>query len=97
MAIFGELYQHLGEHEKPRMALQLQYRKPQAIKTLEPEFHEKKQNYLRKQVAKEKRGAMRELRKDTQFIARVTAQKKTEKDVAYKKRIQQIQGMIGYE
>lgn len=56
---------------------------------------------LAKEYRREKKGALRELRKDAHFIARETLRDKKEKDRAYeakyRKLVQDIQGEEGYE
>ncbi|KAJ4341967.1 nucleolar complex protein 14 [Ascochyta clinopodiicola] len=56
---------------------------------------------LQKEYKRERKGAMRELRKDANFIARETLREKKEKDRAYeekyKKLVAEIQGEEGYE
>jgi nucleolar protein 14 len=55
---------------------------------------------LQKEYKREKKGAMRELRKDASFIARETLREKKEKDKAYNEKyrriVAQIQGEEGY-
>ncbi|KAJ4409000.1 nucleolar complex protein 14 [Didymella pomorum] len=56
---------------------------------------------LQKEYKRERKGAMRELRKDANFIAREKLREKKEKDAAYeakyKKLVAEIQGEEGYE
>ncbi|UPX11846.1 nucleolar complex protein 14 [Ascochyta rabiei] len=56
---------------------------------------------LQKEYKRERKGAMRELRKDANFIARETLREKKEKDKAYeekyRKLVAEIQGEEGYE
>ena len=50
-------------------------------------------NKLKAQVQKEKKGALRELRKDNMFLARKRLQEIREKDREYKEK---IRGIYGY-
>jgi nucleolar protein 14 len=56
---------------------------------------------LQKEYKRERKGAMRELRKDANFVAREKLREKKEKDAAYeakyKKLVAEIQGEEGYE
>jgi len=52
---------------------------------------------MRALVKKERKGAIRELRKDAQFIAEEREQRRIEEDVAYKKKIDKIVGGIQEE
>ncbi|KAL9044564.1 MAG: hypothetical protein Q9214_002306 [Letrouitia sp. 1 TL-2023] len=98
-----------------RKPLLLHYHRPLPIKTFVPKFEEsfnpdkhydpdRERAELRKLKAehkKERKGAMRELRKDANFIARETLREKKEKDVQYEKKykrlIAEIQGEEGKE
>ncbi|KAJ3293561.1 nucleolar complex protein 14 [Borealophlyctis nickersoniae] len=92
-----------------RRPLQLQKRKPVAIKTYIPKFEEHysvdKKRYdpnrerseaakLRFQYKKEFKGAARELRKDAAFVARRRLQEGKEKDAEYKKKMDSIMGQL---
>ncbi|KAJ3103998.1 nucleolar complex protein 14 [Physocladia obscura] len=109
----------LASAELKRKPLQLQKRKAIAIQTYVPKFEEhysldrrggnnKERNEVRKvktEYKKEFKGAVRELRKDGQFIARQRLVEKAEKDQVYKKKMDRIVGdlanlegaMRGYE
>ncbi|ORX48425.1 Nop14-like protein [Piromyces finnis] len=94
-----------------RRSLQWQKRKPVAIASIVPKFEENysvdkhydknreraEYNKLKAQVQKEKKGALRELRKDNMFLARKRLQEIREKDREYKEKIKGIYGMLGNE
>jgi nucleolar protein 14 len=95
--------------------LELHHHRPLAIKTSIPKFEETfnpDKHYdadreraeaakLRKEYKQEKKGAMRELRKDAAVVARESLREKREKDAAYEKKykrlIAEIQGEEGRE
>ena len=52
---------------------------------------------MRALVKKERKGAIRELRKDAQFIAEEREQRRVEEDATYKKKIDKIVGGIQEE
>ncbi|KAB8302908.1 hypothetical protein EYC80_006232 [Monilinia laxa] len=98
-----------------RRPLELHHHKPLAIKTSIPKFEDSynpDKHYdpdreraetakLRAEHKKEKKGAIRELRKDSNFIARESLRQKKEKDAAHEKKmkrlIAEIQGEEGKE
>ncbi|CAH1757334.1 4928_t:CDS:10 [Entrophospora sp. SA101] len=95
-----------------RKPLELQHHRPIPLPTFIPKFHEnysidKKYrdtgrdqasfNKLKSQHKKERKGAIRELRKDSQFIARQKIGKIREKDMAYKNKIKNIMGILEVE
>ncbi|QSZ31233.1 hypothetical protein DSL72_000796 [Monilinia vaccinii-corymbosi] len=98
-----------------RRPLELHHHRPLAIKTSIPKFEDSynpDKHYdpdreraetakLRAEHKKEKKGAMRELRKDSNFIARESLRQKKEKDAAHEKKmkrlIAEIQGEEGKE
>jgi nucleolar protein 14 len=94
-----------GENRKP---LQLQRHRPMAIASHQPKFEENysvdkhydpdreraETQRLRAQHRKERKGAMRELRRDNQFIATERAREQKEKDDAYKRKIRHITGLL---
>ena len=100
---------------KIRRPLLLHNHRPVAIKSSIPSFIENynpDRHYdpdrqranlskLRAEHKKERKGAMRELRKDTNFMAREQLKEKKEKDVAYEKKykrlVAEIQGEEGHE
>ncbi|CAA7258546.1 unnamed protein product [Cyclocybe aegerita] len=92
-----------------RKPLLLQAHKPIPIPTYIPKFetsnssylrrqdpdHEKNQTAkLRNQYKQEKKGAIRELRKDARFLASVEQKKQVEKDRAYNERMRRVFGSI---
>ena len=97
-----------------RRPLELHHHKPLAIKTVIPKFEDSfdpTKHYdpnqeraelakLRKEHKRERKGAMRELRKDSQFLARENLRAKKEKDAAYEKKykrlVAEIQGEEGH-
>ncbi|KAK2759092.1 nucleolar complex protein 14 [Arachnomyces sp. PD_36] len=98
-----------------RRPLLLHNHKPLAIKTSIPKFEESfnpdkhydpdreraELNKLKAEHKRERKGAVRELRKDANFIARESLREKKEKDAAYEKKykrlIAEIQGEEGKE
>lgn len=98
-----------------RRPLELHHHKPLAIKTLIPKFEDDfdpDKHYdpdreradmakLKAEHKKERKGAMRELRKDANFMAREKLRLKKEKDAAYEKKykrlVSEIQGEEGHE
>ncbi|KAM7219145.1 putative nucleolar complex protein 14 [Rhypophila decipiens] len=96
-----------------RRPLELHHHKPLAIKTAIPKFEDSfdpTKHYdpdreraelakLKKEHKRERKGAMRELRKDAQFMARENLRVKKEKDAAYEKKykrlVAEIQGEEG--
>ncbi|KAK2610920.1 hypothetical protein N8I77_004308 [Diaporthe amygdali] len=97
-----------------RRPLELHHHKPLAIKTFIPKFEDgfdPEKHYdpdreraemakLRAEHKKERKGAMRELRKDANFLAREKLRLKKEKDAAYEKKykklVAEIQGEEGH-
>jgi len=92
-----------------RRPLLLQAHKPIPIPTYVPKFEQNSSSYLRRhdpdrerneasklryQLKQEKRGAIRELRKDAKFIAAVEHQKQMEKDRAYNERMKRVFGSL---
>ncbi|KAK9476777.1 nucleolar protein 14 [Lipomyces japonicus] len=95
-----------------RQPLTLQQHKPIPIPTYAPKFEENysvdKKSYdpdqqrqeiskLRAQVKKERKGAMRELRKDNAFIAREKIMDKRQKDKEYHEMLARLQGSVQTE
>jgi nucleolar protein 14 len=98
-----------------RRPLLLHNHRPLAIKTSIPKFEESynpdrhydpdrersELNKLKAEHKRERKGAMRELRKDANFIARENLREKKEKDAAYEKKfkrlVAEIQGEEGKE
>ncbi|KAG5654235.1 hypothetical protein H0H81_005922 [Sphagnurus paluster] len=92
-----------------RQPLRLQAHKPIPIPTYIPKFESTSSNYLRRQdpdherneasklrnqYKQERKGAIRELRKDAKFLAGVEQQKQKEKDRAYNERMKRVFGSI---
>ncbi|RKP04209.1 hypothetical protein CXG81DRAFT_16347 [Caulochytrium protostelioides] len=91
-----------------RERLQLLRRKPVAIASWLPAFHEHysldkhydqnreraQAQKLQRELKQEKRGAVRELRKDGQFLARVKLQEEKAAGVEYKKKMDKIVGQL---
>ncbi|KAG7447628.1 Nop14-like protein [Guyanagaster necrorhizus] len=92
-----------------RQPLQLQAHKPIPIPTYIPKFETSSSSYLRhqdpdherneaaklrNQYKKEKKGAIRELRKDAKFLAGVQQQKQKDKDRVYNENMRRVFGSI---
>jgi nucleolar protein 14 len=92
-----------------RLPLSLQAHKPIPIPSYIPKFetssssylrhhdpdHERKEaSKLRNQYKQEKKGAIRELRKDARFLAGIERKKQIEKDRAYNVRMKRVLGSI---
>ncbi|KAG5648744.1 hypothetical protein DXG03_000091 [Asterophora parasitica] len=92
-----------------RQPLRLQAHKPIPIPTYIPKFETTTSSYLRRQdpdherneasklrnqYKQERKGAIRELRKDAKFLAGVEQQKQKEKDNAYHDRMKRVFGSI---
>ena len=105
----------LSQAKRSRRPLLLHNHKPLAIKMAIPKFEESfnpdrhydpdreraELNKLKAEHKKERKGAIRELRKDANFIARENLREKRERDEAYEKKyrriIAEIQGEEGRE
>ncbi|KAF9534593.1 nucleolar protein 14 [Crepidotus variabilis] len=100
------LLKFAGQARKP---LRLQSHKPIPIPSYVPKFESSSSNYLRKrepdheknqsaklraQYKQERKGAIRELRKDAKFLANVEQKKQVEKDRAYNDRMRRVFGGI---
>lgn len=114
-SILQKLKSHLAASQQMRRPLLLHNHRPLAIKQSIPKFEEDfnpdkhyDPNRERAELAKlkaehkrERKGAMRELRKDANFVAREQLKEKKEKDAAYEKKyrrlIAEIQGEEGRE
>ncbi|KAF8738680.1 hypothetical protein AX14_010609 [Amanita brunnescens Koide BX004] len=92
-----------------RQPLQLQSHKPIPIPTYIPKFEVSSSSYmrnkdpdrerneaakLRRQYKQERKGAIRELRKDARFLAGVALQKQVEKDRVYNERMKRVFGSL---
>lgn len=113
--VHKKLQQSLSLARLDRRALELHHHRPLAIKTAIPRFEESfdpDKHYdpnreraeaakLRAEHKKEKKGAMRELRKDANFIARESLKEKKERDRKHdekmRKLVAEIQGEEGME
>ncbi|KAJ7849826.1 nucleolar protein 14 [Mycena olivaceomarginata] len=95
-----------------RQPLLLQAHKPIPIPTYIPKFETSKSSYLRRQdpdherneaaklrsqYKQERKGAIRELRKDARFLAGVEQKKQVEKDRAYNDSLKKVYGSIQTE
>ena len=107
--------QLLDQAVQARQPLRLHDHRPLAIKTSIPKFEESynpdkhydpdrdraELSKLKAEHKKERKGALRELRKDANFMARESLREKKEKDSAYEKRykrlVAEIQGEEGRE
>ncbi|TFK43882.1 nucleolar protein 14 [Crucibulum laeve] len=104
-----QLQRLLKFSRQARQPLRLQAHKPIPIATYIPKFETTTSNYLRRQdpdherneasklrnqYKQEKKGAIRELRKDARFLAGVEQQKQKQKDHAYNERMKRVFGSI---
>ncbi|CCL98246.1 uncharacterized protein FIBRA_00240 [Fibroporia radiculosa] len=95
-----------------RRPLMLQAHKPIPIPTYVPKFEQSSSNYLRnrdpdherneaaklrRQYKQEKKGAIRELRKDARFLASEQQNQQKEKDRAYNQRMKRVIGSLESE
>ncbi|KAF9651692.1 Nop14-like protein [Thelephora ganbajun] len=95
--------------KQQRVPLSLQMHKPIPIPSYVPKFEERSSNYLRnrdpdherneaaklrRQVKQEKKGAIRELRKDARFLAAVKQKEQQEKDRVYNERLKKAHTSI---
>ena len=102
----------LGFSRQTRRPLSLQAHKPIPIPSYNPKFESTSSNYLRardpdherqeaaklrKQYKEERKGAIRELRKDARFLAGVEQEKRLEKDGSYHERMKKVFGSIEVE
>lgn len=98
--------------QQSRTSLTLQLHKPIAIPSYVPKFDSNASNYLRnrdpdyerneasklkRQYKQEKKGAIRELRKDAKFLAGVQQKEQQEKDKGYTERIRKAVASIDPE
>ena len=104
-----------AQSRQQRRPLELHHHKPKAIRTSYPKFEDEfdpSKHYdpdrvraesakLRKEYKREKKGAVRELRKDANFVAREQLRDKRERDVEYEKKykrlVAEIQGTSAHE
>lgn len=95
--------------KRQRRPLRLQMHKPIPIPSYVPKFEEHSSNYLRnrdpdherneatklrRQLKQEKKGAIRELRKDARFLAAVKQKEQQEKDREYNERLKKAHASI---
>jgi nucleolar protein 14 len=105
---FQRLQILLSQSQMSRRPLELHHHRPLPIKTQIPRFEESYQpgrHYdpkrdraelakLKAEYRKERKGAMRELRKDANFIARTKLREKKEADRAYEEKMRRLVGTI---
>ena len=114
-AVANEVYERLLQSLSVRQPLRLHNHRPLAIKTSIPKFEESynpdkhydpdpdraEMSKLKAEHKRERKGALRELRKDANFIARESLKEKKERDSAYEKKykrlVAEIQGEEGRE
>lgn len=60
----------------------------------DPDHERSQQHKLEAQIKKEKKGALRELRKDNAFIARERAKERKQKDDAYNKMVKGVMSLL---
>jgi nucleolar protein 14 len=95
---------HLASASRARRPLLLHNHRPLAIKSAIPKFEENfnpdkhydpdreraEANRLKAEYKREKKGAMRELRKDASFVAREKLREKKERDAEYEKKYKRL-------
>ncbi|PYI06250.1 Nop14-like protein [Aspergillus sclerotiicarbonarius CBS 121057] len=95
---------HLAQARRTRRPLLLHHHRPLAIKTAIPKFEETfnpdkhydpdreraESNRLKAEYKRERKGAMRELRKDANFIAREKLREKKERDAEYERKYKRL-------
>ncbi|XP_022335567.2 nucleolar protein 14-like [Crassostrea virginica] len=94
---------------KPKKQVCMPHRKPKPMKMFEPKIEEVFEDRKKKKAAskeenemgkmkhkykKELKGAIREIRKDTQFLARQQLSDQMEKDAERKRKVKEIYGML---
>ena len=103
-AALTNLTNHLSHSTLTRRPLLLHNHRPLAIKTAIPKFEEDfnpdkhydpnreraEANKLKKEYRREHKGAVRELRRDAQFVAREKLREKREKDAEYEKKYRRL-------
>ncbi|MCJ1272527.1 nucleolar complex protein 14 [Puttea exsequens] len=110
-----KIHQRLVQARVARKPLRLHNHRPLAIKTSVPKFEESynpdkhydpdrdraESSKLKAEHKRERKGALRELRKDANFVARENLREKKERDSAYEKKykrlVAEIQGEEGRE
>jgi nucleolar protein 14 len=102
-AVAQPLLETIGSNREARKPLQLQKSKPIAIPQLIPDLddgpnrEEREQNMLKRQYKRELKGAKKELKKDSAFLAQQKLQMRLEADRKYQDRQRQILGSISNE
>lgn len=95
---------HMDASHRARRPLYLHAHRPLAIKTAIPKFEESfnpakhydpdreraESSRLRSEFKRERKGAMRELRKDANFVAREQLRSRKERDAAYEKKYKRL-------
>lgn len=103
-ATADKIDRQLSQSRLARRPLLLHNHRPLAIKTAIPRFEEEfnpdkhydpdreraEANKLKKEYKRERKGAIRELRKDAQFIAREQLREKRERDAEYEKKYKRL-------
>jgi nucleolar protein 14 len=103
-SVLNKIDAQLAQARLVRRPLFLHNHKPLAIKTAIPKFEENfnpdkhydpdreraESNRLKKEFKREKKGAMRELRKDASFIAREKLREKKERDAEYETKYRRL-------
>lgn len=106
-----KLDSHLSQARLNRRPLLLHNHRPLAIKSAIPKFEENfnpdkhydpdreraESNRLKKEYKRERKGAMRELRKDASFVAREKLREKKERDSEYEKKYKRLVAEIQSE
>jgi len=67
------------------------------LRTRDPDHERQEASKLRRQYKEERKGAIRELRKDARFLAGVEQEKQGEKDRSYHERMKRVFGSIEVE
>lgn len=108
-AISSVISRLLKFSKQQRVPLRLQMHKPISIPSYVPKFEEHSSNYLRnrdpdherneaaklrRQIKQEKKGAIRELRKDARFLASVKQKEQQEKDRVYNEKLRKAHASI---
>lgn len=64
------------------------------LRAQDPDAERVEASKLRRQVKEERKGALRELRKDARFLAGVQQREQQERDESYVKRMRQVHGSL---
>lgn len=67
------------------------------MRTRDPDHERQEAAKLRKQYKEERKGAIRELRKDARFLASVEQERQREKDKSYNERMKKVFGSMEVE